>query len=110
MTSDTTSTPTTPKSETIHYISLLGGPGAGKGTQCALLQSRFQHAVHFSIGELLRAESKKPDSPHAAGILENMRLGRIGPVEVSIPVLKRTIEEAREKGVRVVLLDGELMQ
>ena len=34
---------------------VLGGPGAGKGTQCARLASEFG-MVHLSAGELLRAE------------------------------------------------------
>ena len=34
---------------------LLGGPGAGKGTQCERLVERFD-LHHLSIGELLRKE------------------------------------------------------
>lgn len=33
------------------------GPGAGKGTQCALLAKEFNF-VHLSAGDLLRAEVK----------------------------------------------------
>ena len=34
---------------------VLGGPGSGKGTQCALLVER-KGFVHLSAGDLLRAE------------------------------------------------------
>ena len=36
----------------------LGGPGCGKGTQCARLVSEFSF-VHLSTGDLLRDEAKK---------------------------------------------------
>ena len=36
-------------------IFVLGGPGSGKGTQCARLVEEY-NAAHFSAGELLRAE------------------------------------------------------
>jgi UMP-CMP kinase len=42
-------------------IFILGGPGSGKGTQCQLIQEKFQF-VHLSAGDLLRAERKNPNS------------------------------------------------
>ena len=38
---------------TVFFI--LGGPGAGKGTQCALLSKDYGF-IHLSAGELLRDE------------------------------------------------------
>ena len=35
--------------------SLSGGPGAGKGTQCSMLSSKYGYA-HLSTGDLLRGE------------------------------------------------------
>jgi len=40
---------------------VLGGPGAGKGTQCAKIVEQFGH-VHLSAGDLLRAERASPGS------------------------------------------------
>jgi len=37
------------------YLEIPLGPGAGKGTQCALLAKEFGF-VHLSAGDLLRAE------------------------------------------------------
>lgn len=34
---------------------LIGGPGSGKGTQCAYIVEHFGFS-HFSAGDLLRAE------------------------------------------------------
>ena len=36
-------------------VFVLGGPGAGKGTQCALLVEEYG-VVHLSAGDLLREE------------------------------------------------------
>jgi len=35
-----------------------------------------------------------------------MRLGRMGPKEITVDVLRRCIEDAVEEGVEMVLLDG----
>ena len=44
-----------------NVIFVLGGPGAGKGTQCARIVQNFGH-VHLSAGDLLREERAKPGS------------------------------------------------
>ena len=40
---------------TLMTLTMTGGPGAGKGTQCGLLASQYGYA-HLSTGDLLRAE------------------------------------------------------
>ena len=35
-----------------------GGPGAGKGSQCSLLQGKYGYS-HLSTGDLLREEVRK---------------------------------------------------
>eukprot|EP00493_Phyllostaurus_siculus_P016147 UN16393 len=35
---------------------VLGGPGAGKGTQCGKIVEHFKHWAHISAGDCLRAE------------------------------------------------------
>ena len=39
-------------------IYIIGGPGSGKGTQCARIVEKFG-LVHLSTGDLLRAEVTK---------------------------------------------------
>ena len=38
-----------------NVVFVLGGPGAGKGTQCSRMVEQFGY-VHLSAGDLLRAE------------------------------------------------------
>jgi adenylate kinase len=42
----------------VKVIMVLGGPGAGKGTQCGLLCDKYKNIVSFSAGDLLRAAAK----------------------------------------------------
>ena len=37
----------------------MGGPGAGKGTQCARLLKKYPNLDSFSTGDLLRAKLKE---------------------------------------------------
>jgi len=55
-------TPTfSPDKVTVLFV--LGGPGAGKGTQCANLV-RDYNFTHLSAGDLLRAEQERPGSEY----------------------------------------------
>jgi len=40
------------------FLLMLGGPGAGKGTQCERIEKYLTNCVHISTGDLLRAEIK----------------------------------------------------
>ena len=40
-------------------IFVMGGPGAGKGTQCGKLLAKYPHLDSFSTGDLLRAKAKE---------------------------------------------------
>lgn len=86
---------------------ILGGPGAGKGTQSAFLEEQYP-CVHLSVGELLREEQSRDDSPHGALIAECLVAGKIVPVEISLALLQRAMEEAAEKRGRslLFLVDG----
>jgi len=66
--------------ETPAVIFVLGGPGAGKGTQCAKIVEAHGY-VHLSAGDLLRAE-RASGSSQGQMIDEYIREGKIVPVEV----------------------------
>ncbi|CAL3966068.1 unnamed protein product [Diplocarpon coronariae] len=87
-------------------IFVLGGPGAGKGTQCARLTKHYP-VCHFSIGDMMRAETLKPASPYAELIHANILEGRVGPPAMAVGMLKTAMEEKyREEGETAFIIDG----
>ena len=74
-------------------IFVLGGPGAGKGTQCAKLSLEFG-IKHLSAGELLREEKLKP-TENGRLIDSYLKEGKIVPVEISLNLLRGAIEQQR---------------
>ena len=88
-------------------IYVLGGPGAGKGTQCAKLAQKYC-LHHLSLGDVLRAERNRTDSQYAAIIARNMEQGSIGPMEITVKLLKQAMEEAsRQRSESLFLIDGK---
>ncbi|KAJ3265140.1 hypothetical protein HDU77_006371 [Chytriomyces hyalinus] len=72
-----------------NIIFVLGGPGSGKGTQCARLAEEF-HLRHLSTGDLLRAELEKgTEVGKQCGDL--MKEGKIVPMSVILGLLKSAI-------------------
>jgi len=100
-------TPTfSPKNVTVLFV--LGGPGAGKGTQCANLV-RDYNFTHLSAGDLLRAEQNREGSEFGNLIKEYIRDGKIVPMEVTVQLLENAMTDAVEKnkeGKGKFLIDG----
>ncbi|KAM0789194.1 bifunctional uridylate/adenylate kinase [Microbotryomycetes sp. NB124-2] len=87
-------------------VFVLGGPGAGKGTQCAQLVKEFGF-VHLSAGDLLRAEQQREGSSYGALIKEYITEGKIVPMEVTIALLRNAMQDAIEQGQgNRFLIDG----
>lgn len=87
-------------------VFVLGGPGAGKGTQCANIVRDFGY-VHLSAGDLLRAEMKKDDSALGKEIEEHMKQGSIVPVKVTCGLLAKAMDEHfKENKKQQFLIDG----
>jgi UMP-CMP kinase len=105
-TESSTNSPAASRRWSILYV--LGGPGAGKGTLCTKLAQKYR-LRHFSVGDVLRAERDNPESKFAAIIAHNMQQGTVGPMEITVELLKRAMERsAREDAVDAILIDGEL--
>lgn len=74
-------------------IFVLGGPGAGKGTQCSKIVKNF-HFEHISAGELLREERSRPDSEFGELIEDCMKKGSIVPVEVTCSLIEAAMKKS----------------
>ena len=79
---------------------VMGGPGSGKGTQCALLAQRYQ-MTHLSAGELLRAEVRS-GSPDGQAIAKLIAEGEIVRSETTVALLRK----AMGSGAGPFLIDG----
>ena len=87
-------------------IFVLGGPGAGKGTQCANLVRDYGFK-HLSAGDLLREEQDRPGSEFGEMIKTYIREGQIVPMEVTVQLLENAMNSTiQESGNRKFLIDG----
>lgn len=87
----------------IVVIFVLGGPGAGKGTQCKMLVQKYPEFVHISAGDLLREERNRPGSQYGELINECIAEGRIVPFEITISLLRSAMAKSASKKF---LIDG----
>lgn len=91
-------------------IFVLGGPGAGKGTQCTRLVDRYGF-THLSAGDLLRAEQEREGSQYGQLIADYIKDGKIVPMEVTIALLENAMKDAAasnssSKSANRFLVDG----
>ncbi|KAI1780089.1 uridylate kinase [Hypoxylon cercidicola] len=92
----------------VTVLFVLGGPGAGKGTQCERLVARYGFS-HLSAGDLLRAEQNRPDSEFGDLIRHHIRNGLIVPMEVTIALLEaamRAVLDRANTSKGKFLIDG----
>jgi len=86
-----------------NVVFVLGGPGSGKGTQCARISEEFRW-VHLSAGDLLRAERAK-GSELGDQIDHHIKNGTIVPVEVTCSLLENAMI-ANKDVTNDFLIDG----
>ncbi len=83
-------------------IVLMGPPGAGKGTQAALLENKY-NLIHLSTGEILRKEIKEDSSlGHQAKTF--MDKGQLVPDTLLLEMMERRLKNPDCDGG--YLLDG----
>ncbi|CAF1211558.1 unnamed protein product [Adineta ricciae] len=85
-----------------NVIFVLGGPGAGKGTQCTRIAETYGY-VHLSAGDLLREEAAKPASTLGKEINEHIKNGSIVPVAITCKLLENAMNNS---GKQNFLIDG----
>jgi adenylate kinase len=61
-----------------YHFSFPGGPGCGKGTQCAKIVESFKY-THLSTGDLLRSEVSS-GSPRGQELSAIMKKGDLVPM------------------------------
>ena len=84
---------------------ITGGPGVGKGTQCARL-ARDLGFQHLSVGEILREEIHQLGSPFASFINESIQNSVIVPAQLIVNLLKVKISTSKLQGRSRFLIDG----
>jgi UMP-CMP kinase len=88
--------------DTPNVLFVLGGPGAGKGTQCANIVANYDYE-HISAGDCLRAERNNPNSENGALINDYIKRGAIVPVEITIALLLKKMKSSPKSKF---LIDG----
>lgn len=85
---------------------VLGGPGAGKGTQCANIVESNPKWAHISAGDCLRAERQDKSSKDGELINTYIKEGKIVPVEITIKLLQKAMTASSAEGKTHFLIDG----
>lgn len=83
----------------------LGGPGAGKGTQCTRLANDLD-LVHVSVGDLLRALAEEPLAEKNAHIHAAMSNGSLVSPAYVQNILGGYLDQLVLKGRTRFLIDG----
>eukprot|EP01054_Gregarina_sp_Poly1_P007015 Gregarina_sp_Poly_1__7014@NODE_3820_length_869_cov_881_402743_g2460_i0_p1_GENE_NODE_3820_length_869_cov_881_402743_g2460_i0NODE_3820_length_869_cov_881_402743_g2460_i0_p1_ORF_typecomplete_len208_score34_37ADK/PF00406_22/5_8e46AAA_17/PF13207_6/7_3e28AAA_18/PF13238_6/7_8e11Zeta_toxin/PF06414_12/8_4e09AAA_33/PF13671_6/3_1e07Thymidylate_kin/PF02223_17/0_057Thymidylate_kin/PF02223_17/0_17PRK/PF00485_18/0_039CoaE/PF01121_20/0_035CoaE/PF01121_20/27CPT/PF07931_12/0_01Cytidylate_kin/PF02224_18/0_053_NODE len=85
-------------------VFVLGGPGAGKGTQCERIQ-KYCGFHHISAGDCLREERERPGSRYGEEIEKHIKNGTIVPVEITCALLLQKMRQIQWEGGKF-LIDG----
>ncbi|VDP50509.1 unnamed protein product, partial [Soboliphyme baturini] len=93
------------KAAHLPIIFIVGGPGSGKGTQCAKMVEKYG-LTHLSSGDLLRAEVESK-SERGTQLQSIMAAGQLVPLEVVLDLLKEAmLEKVKDKKSKGFLIDG----
>jgi UMP-CMP kinase len=90
-----------PPGKKITIVFVIGGPGSGKGTQCAKIVKQFGF-THLSAGDLLREEAKY-DTEQGTMIKNLMNEGKLVSSDLIVKLLFKAM---RESGNDKFLVDG----
>ncbi|KAH8906447.1 P-loop containing nucleoside triphosphate hydrolase protein [Coniochaeta sp. PMI_546] len=93
------------RSRRASFILVVGGPGVGKGTQCARAAVKYELA-HISIGDLLRREQADEKSHFKEFISKSIAKRVVVPPALVMKPLARELDSAQTRGRCAILLDG----
>jgi len=94
------------KTDVPKVLFVLGGPGAGKGTQCTNIVENFRSWAHISAGDCLRAERQDPSSADGELINTFIKEGKIVPVRITVKLLQKAMAAHATEGKTHFLIDG----
>jgi len=77
------------KKANLPIILVLGGPGAGKGTQCAKIKAKYGY-THLSMGQLLRDEVKNA-SDRGKKVKDALEKGELVPNDITCDLIKEAM-------------------
>jgi len=83
-------------------VFVIGGPGSGKGTQCAKIKTEFNYN-HLSTGDILRTVVKEQKAPGWEQLDADMKEGKLIDSETLMKFVKFSIQTSPNKKI---LLDG----
>eukprot|EP00929_Paragymnodinium_shiwhaense_P036825 TRINITY_DN19699_c0_g1_i1.p1 TRINITY_DN19699_c0_g1~~TRINITY_DN19699_c0_g1_i1.p1 ORF type:complete len:1477 (+),score=286.27 TRINITY_DN19699_c0_g1_i1:96-4526(+) len=82
-------------------VFVLGGPGAGKGTQCARIAETFGYR-HFSVGDLLRTEQARVGSDLGERIRRSLEAGSLAASEDVVKLIEQAMSVHGMEGKFVI--------
>ena len=80
----------------------MGGPSAGKGTQCGKLLAKYPELDSYSTGDLLRAKVKE-DSEEARALKKDMSEGKLVSSETVVGLMEEYMNKSSKN---IFLADG----
>jgi len=92
------------KKANVPIFFIVGGPGSGKGTQCAKIVEKYGLS-HLSSGDLLRADVQS-GSPRGEWLLNIMESGELVPLEMVLDLIKEAMLKCLNEGSKGFLIDG----
>lgn len=85
-------------------VLLIAPPGAGKGTQGAIIASHFG-IPHIGTGDVLRDHVAR-GTPLGESVRDHLDRGELVPDEVALEIVRTAFVQARVKGMTGYVLDG----
>lgn len=95
------------KSKNPQVVYVLGGPCAGKNTQCKMLVGKYPTVFgHVTVRDVHRKERKRPNSRNANVLDDCFKKGDRVPIELTVYLLQKAVDLCHKEGKKVVLMEG----
>ena len=89
-------------------VFVIGGPGSGKGTQCAKIKTEFNYN-HLSTGDILRTVVKEQKAPGWQQLDSDMKEGKLIDSETLMKFIKFSIQGSTWQALEADMKEGRLI-